>query len=122
MGIFEAQQVGHFAYGKALHHEILGLIDYKAVDIADGGAVGGLMDYIAEISGGISQLRSAPCDGGEPHLMLQAPGEILNQKAVEAFEDVAFTAFFLCDLAQVDSLAVFQNQFKVACKDIPESS
>ena len=36
VGIAEPQQVGHFAYGKALHQEGFGLVDYETVNVADG--------------------------------------------------------------------------------------
>ena len=95
MRILEAQQVGHFAYAEPFHQESLGLVDDEIMDVADGGAPGGLMDHVAEVTGRIGQLTCAPCNGWESLFMLQAFREIVYQQAVEAFEDVTFATFFL---------------------------
>ena len=47
--------------------------------------------------------------------MLQPHGEVIDKQAVEAFENVAFTIRLQCVLAKIDPLAVFQNQFEIAC-------
>ena len=118
--IFKPKQIGYFSHTEPFHQESLGLVDNEGMDIADGCAAGSMVNHIAEIAGRISQFAGTPGNCREALFVLKSLGEIIHQQAVEAFEDVAFAAFFFGKLAQVNALAVVQNQLKVTGKDSPE--
>ena len=71
MRVLKAQQVGHFSYGMTFHQKVFCLVYYEGVDIADGGTAGGLMDHIAEVTGGISKFARAVCNGWKAYFVLQ---------------------------------------------------
>ena len=115
--VVESQQVGYFSDGEALHQQILGFSDHKLVDVADGRAAGLPVHQIAEIAGRVGQLRSAPSHGGKALFMLQPLCEIIHQQTVETLEDIAVSLLFLRNLAEVDTVAITQNQLEIACDD-----
>ena len=72
MRVFKTQQVGYFSHAEPLHQEGFCLIDDEGMDIADGGAAGRLVDYVAEVAGRISQFTGAPGNCRKPLFMLNA--------------------------------------------------
>ena len=112
--VLEPEEIGNFADPESLHQETLCLFHHEVVDVADGGPSRCLVDQVAEISRGICQGGGAVRDGGDPFFMLQAFGVVVQEKAMEALEDVAFAFFVLGLLPQVDAAAVFQDEVEVA--------
>ena len=113
MGVFEAQQVGHFTDDETFHQKGFRLIDDEGMDVSDGCSAGGVVDHITEVACRIGQFGCTVCNGGKSSLMLQTFGEIVDQQTVKAFQDVAFAAFLLRQLPLIDSLAIIQNQLQV---------
>ena len=60
----EAQEVGGFVDVVTIHQEVLTLIYHKGMDIADGGAAGGFVDDVAQVTGRIGQFACTVLDRG----------------------------------------------------------
>ena len=116
----EAKEEGRFAHIVPVHQEILTLLRHEGVDVSDGSAAGGFVDHISQIARRIGQPVGAVLDGGHAEIHLPAVQIILPQQVVEALEDVRRCLVFLRKLAQIDALAVFQDEADVSQDDIPQ--
>ena len=58
------------------------------MDVADGGAAGGLVHHIPQVAGRIGQLIGAEPDGGDAQVQLPAVQIIVPKQLMEALEQV----------------------------------
>ena len=85
---FETEHMRGFIDVVSVHQEILALLDHERMDVADGGAAGGLVDDIPQITGRIGQFFGAVPDGGDAQVQLPALQIIVPEQLMEALEQV----------------------------------
>ena len=114
----ETQQAGGLADVMTLHQQTFRLIDDVVVDVADGSSSCGFVDNVTKIAGRIGQFGGAPGDGGQTMHQLAVLTKIGLQQVMKALQQVGLSPILFRQLAQVDAVAVFQNQAQITQQDV----
>ena len=117
LGIFEAEAVGDLGDGFPCRQTVLGKLDDELTDVAACRVPGRLLDDIAEVVGGHTELVGTILHSGQAEGQLELVLEIVTEQAVEADEDVGVLYLPGDELAVVETLAEVERQFDVAHKD-----